>query len=60
MKISKADLMWTLGLFLLLTFCFWLALFLPYSWKVSALISGGVLAIGVAAMIYVTVKSPED
>jgi len=60
MKFSKTDLMWTAGLFLLLTFCLWLMLFLPFGWEVSALISGGVLAIGVAAMIYVTVKSPED
>jgi len=60
MKISGSDWMWTVGLFLLLTLCFWLMIFLPFSWKVSAVIAGGILVVGVAAMIYLTAKSRED
>jgi len=60
MKISGSDWMWTVGLFLLLTLCFWLMIFLPFSWKVSAVIAGGILAVGVGAMIYLTAKSRED
>lgn len=60
MKISGSDLMWTVGLFLLLTLCFWLMIFLPFSWKVSALIAGAILVLGIAAMIYFTAKSREE
>ena len=60
MKISSTDWIWTVGLFLLLTLCFWLMIFLPFSWKVSAAIAGTILAIGVTVMIYFTAKSRED
>lgn len=60
MKFNVTDIIWTVGLFLLLTFAFWLMVFLPFNWKISAVIAGAIVALGVAAMIYITIKSPED
>ncbi len=59
---DKEDLLWGLGLHLLLTFA--LVVFIIslryFDWKISAAIAGALLAVGVGAIIYISVKSPED
>ncbi|MCF6292672.1 MAG: hypothetical protein L3J04_04670 [Robiginitomaculum sp.] len=62
MKLFDVTDVWGIGIHLLLTLALLVfVIFLQYlNWKISAIIAGAIIAIGVAGFIYITIKSPEE
>ncbi len=59
MKFLDTDEKWILALHILLPFSLVLMLLLPFSWKVSAILVGGLWGVGIAILIYRMMKKKE-
>lgn len=62
MKLFDVTDIWSGGIYLLLTLVLLIFVILVsyFNWKIAAVIAGIILVVGIALMIYITIKSPDE